>query len=183
MLKMREVSMPEESMRAENRATTGTEAEPNQEVDTSTVQDLKRRQKLGRTSGPTAANRSAKAHTMLPSDEGTTETYILNYPAWHKPYGEALLQTDPEILVKLLATAEIAVFGRLLELATDERASYERQDIGRAIDVILTLKAGQTRAGASRLRHILKTVSPARQAKLVLRHNGKIEYCRSDIRM
>jgi hypothetical protein len=69
----------------------------------------------------------------------------LNLPAWHKPYGEALLETDNGILAKLLAATERAVFERLLELAANsEDASDERQDIRRAIDVILTLK---TRAG------------------------------------
>jgi hypothetical protein len=63
----------------------------------------------------------------------------LSFPAWHKPYAEALLETDPEIVVKLLAATEKAVFERLLELAAHQDASDERRDIGHAIDVMLTL--------------------------------------------
>jgi hypothetical protein len=64
----------------------------------------------------------------------------LNLPAWHKPYAEALLTTEPQTLVKLVAAAEIAFFERILELG-DENASDERDDISRAIDVVLDLKA------------------------------------------
>jgi hypothetical protein len=67
-----------------------------------------------------------------------------NLPAWHKPYGEALLESDSGILAKLLAATEMAVFEHFLELATSEDASDERQDLRRAIDVILVLKAGKT---------------------------------------
>ena len=61
-------------------------------------------------------------------------------PAWHKPYAEALLTKEPQALVRLLAAAEIAFFERILELG-DENASDERDDISRAIDVVLDLKA------------------------------------------
>jgi hypothetical protein len=64
----------------------------------------------------------------------------LNLPAWHKPYAEALLTTEPQILANLLAAAEKAFFERTMELG-DERASDEREDISRAIDVVLALKA------------------------------------------
>jgi hypothetical protein len=67
-------------------------------------------------------------------------TYNLNLPAWHKPYAEALLTREPQALVRLLAAAEIAFFQRILELG-DENASDERDDISRAIDVVLDLKA------------------------------------------
>jgi hypothetical protein len=61
-------------------------------------------------------------------------------PAWHKPYGEALLATEPQRLMQLLAATEIAFFERILELG-DESTSGEREDISRAIDVVLDLKA------------------------------------------
>jgi hypothetical protein len=64
----------------------------------------------------------------------------LNLPAWHKPYGEALLATEPQTLAKLLAVAEKALLERILELG-GESASDERDDISRAIDVVLDLKA------------------------------------------
>jgi hypothetical protein len=63
----------------------------------------------------------------------------LNLPAWHKPYAEALLPTEPKTLSKLLTDVEIAFFERLLELTDAD----EREDISRAIDVVLNLKAAQ----------------------------------------
>jgi hypothetical protein len=67
-------------------------------------------------------------------------THKLSLPRWHKPYSEALLTTEPQTLAKLLAASEIAFFERILELG-DENASDERDDISRAIDVVLDLKA------------------------------------------
>jgi hypothetical protein len=139
-----EVFMREESTNTEYRVTTRTEPQANQEMDASGVRDWKPGLKPSRTTGPAVAKRSAKSPVMLPSQEGSTEGYKLHYPAWHKPYAEVLLATDPEILVSLLAAAEAAIFERLLELAAREDASAERQDIGRAIDVMLTLKARKT---------------------------------------
>jgi len=170
--------MPEQSTNTQYRVTTATEAQANQEVKAPSVQDWKPGLKSSRTTGPTVANRSAKAHAVLPSEGGSTKNYKLDYPAWHKPYVEALLETDPEVLLKLLAVTEKAVFERLLELAADEDASVERQDIDRAIDVMLTLKVKKTQAGSSRRRTMQNTGPSARPARLVLHHNGKIEYRR-----
>jgi hypothetical protein len=65
----------------------------------------------------------------------------LNLPAWHKPYAEALLESDPEISAPLLAATERAIFERLLELSAAADASDETRDMRRAIDVVLDLKA------------------------------------------
>ncbi len=65
----------------------------------------------------------------------------LNLPMWHKPYAEALLESDPAISAQLLAATERAIFERLLELSASADASDERGDIRRAIDVMLKLKA------------------------------------------
>jgi hypothetical protein len=63
----------------------------------------------------------------------------LSLPAWHKPYGEALLGTEPHTLTQLLAATEMAFFERILELG-NENTSDEREDISCAIDVVLNLK-------------------------------------------
>jgi hypothetical protein len=165
--------MPEKPTNIEHRVTTGPRAQANQEADPSTVQDWKPDLQSTRTRGPAAANRSAKAHAIVPSEEGSRVNANLAYPAWHKPYAEALLTTDPEILVKLLAVTKRAVFERLLELAAEKDLSDEKQDIRRALDVLLTLRAGNTQAG---LRQIPLAGSSARRARRVLHHNGKIEY-------
>jgi hypothetical protein len=59
---------------------------------------------------------------MLPTREPNIVSRRLNPPAWHKPYAEALRETNPEILVKLLAATERALFERLLEMAANKDA-------------------------------------------------------------
>jgi hypothetical protein len=133
--------MPQKSMNTDSRKTTRADAQANQEVDVSSVQDWKQGLKPSRTPGLAGTNRFAKKHAMLPWEQRTTQSYKRDDRGWQKPYGAALLETDSETLVKLLAATEKALFERLLELAADNDASDERQDIVRAIDVILTLKA------------------------------------------
>ena len=41
----------------------------------------------------------------------------LNYSVWPKPYAEALLETDSERLLAVLAATETAVFQRLLGIS------------------------------------------------------------------
>jgi hypothetical protein len=83
-----------------------------------------------------------RRHTraMLPAQLRSVDRK-LNLPAWHKPYAEALLESDPEISAPLLAATERAIFERLLELSAAADASDETRDIRRAIDVMLKLKA------------------------------------------
>jgi len=135
--------MRDKSMNTERRVTTHTEPQTSQEIDASSVRDWKPGPKPNRTTDPTTDG-SANAPVTSPSQEGSTLKYKPNYPAWHKPYAEALLATDPEILMTLLEVTQAAVFARLLEIAACEDASSERRDLGRAIDVMLTLKARKT---------------------------------------
>ena len=159
--------MPEESTNAEYRMAACTEA--NRGADASGVQDwnpgLKPRPMRIRGYSLSVGQRRTRA--MLPKREPTIRSNRLHIPAWHKPYGEALLETDHGILTKLLAATEIAVFERLLELPATKDGSEERRDIRRAIDVILTRKAGKTRLGfrdentADCFRSPIKAVSEA----------------------
>jgi hypothetical protein len=108
----------------------------------------------------TGYSSGARTHTraMFRTTQRRT-THHLNLPAWHKPYAEALLTKDPQALVRLLAAAEIAFFQRILELG-DENASDERDDISRAIDVVLDLKAGtQANSGISTGLSFTKTAA------------------------
>ena len=73
----------------------------------------------------------------------------LEVPAWHRAYGESLLETDPKTLVKSLAATEVALFKRLLELVACADASDERLDIARAIEVVLTLKTGKRQVSST----------------------------------
>jgi hypothetical protein len=110
----------------------------NQDASVSSAPDWKPRMKPR---GYSLSVGQRRTRAMLPTRDRIS--LKLDIPAWHNLYGEALLETDAEILLKLLAAAEMAVFERLLELAelaTNEEGSHERQDIRRAIDVMLTLK-------------------------------------------
>ena len=162
--------MPEESTDAEYRMAACTEA--NRGANASGVQDwnpgLKPRPMRIRGYSLSVGQRRTRA--MLPKWEPTIRSNRLTIPAWHKPYGEALLETDHGILAKLLAATEIAVFERLLELAATKDAPEERRDIRRAIDVILTLKAGKTQVGSK--------ISPVELAEVGLKRN-----CGNEVRV
>jgi hypothetical protein len=110
-----------------------------QHEDASNVQRWEPGQQLSRTTGYSLTGGQRHTRAMWPLRLRNV-THKLNVPAWHKPYGEALLTTDPQTLLKLLAAAQVALFERLLEL-TEQDDSDERGDIIRAIDVVLSLKA------------------------------------------
>jgi hypothetical protein len=109
--------------------------------DASTVQNWEPGMKPKGMNGYSLLDRQRHTRALLPV-RLRCATHKLHVPAWHKPYGEALLTTEPRRLTQLLAAAEIAFFERILELG-DESASDEREDISRAIDVVLDLKAAQ----------------------------------------
>jgi hypothetical protein len=140
--------MPEESTNTENSLTTRTRAQENQEVDASRVRHWKPGLKPNPMRGYSLSVGRRRTRAMLPGREASIVSRRLNPPAWHKPYAEALRETNPEILVKLLAATERALFERLLELAANKDASDERQDMRCAIDIMLTLKARNTQAGS-----------------------------------
>jgi hypothetical protein len=76
---------------------------------------------------------------MLPRKEHRRVDRELTFPAWHRPFVEALLATEPEAAVALFNAAEMAIFARILELS-DCNDAAERQDIDRAIEVVQTLR-------------------------------------------
>jgi len=170
--------MPEESTNTEYQATIRTAAKTNPEAGASGIHDWKSGLRPNRTTGPTSDCRFATTDAMSP-EESSTKNYKGESPAWHKPYSElceAVLKTEAEVLMKLSGATEMAVFERLLELAGDEDASDERQNIGRAIDVILSLKAMKTQQGSARPSATERGCSSVRRTHRVLHHNGKIGY-------
>ena len=120
------------------------------------------------------------ANVSLPSTECRAQSDELESPTWLELNGElceALLNT-PEGLLKLLAATERAVFERLLELSGTQDASQERQRLGQAIEVILTLKDLKAWQSAGNPSATHRTGSPARRTTLVLHHNAKMVYQR-----
>lgn len=107
--------------------------------DASNIQSWEPGLKSGRTNGYSLLEARRHTRAMLPTRQfGATQK--LSLPAWHKPYGEALLAKEPQTLARLLAVAEETFFERILELG-DESALDEREDISRAIDVVMDLRA------------------------------------------
>jgi hypothetical protein len=75
---------------------------------------------------------------MLPTKEHRRVDRELDFPAWHRPFVEALLATE-STAVALFNAAEMVIFARILELS-DCNDAAEIQDIDRAIEVIQTLR-------------------------------------------
>jgi hypothetical protein len=130
--------MPQESTNTQSIVTADLDAQATQE-DASSVQRWEPGLKPSRINGRGLLDARRHTRAMLSTRE-LGATHKLSLPGWHKSYGEALLATEPQTLAKLLAASEIAFFERILELG-DESASDERDDISRAIDVVLDLKA------------------------------------------
>jgi hypothetical protein len=130
--------MPQELTNTESVVTAGLDAQAHQE-DAPSVQRWEPGLKPSRTAGYSLAGGRRHTRAMLPTGR-LGVTHKLNLPAWHKLYAEALLTTEPQRLTQLLAAVEMTFFERILELG-DENASDEREDISRAIDVVLDLKA------------------------------------------
>ena len=128
--------MPQELTNTPSHVTVGSDAQATQE-DASSVQPWEPGLKPSRMNGYSLLEARRHTRAML-STRQLGATHKLSLPGRHKPYGEALLTTEPQTLAKLLAASEIAFFERILELE-GENASDERNDISRAIDVVLDL--------------------------------------------
>jgi hypothetical protein len=59
---------------------------------------------------------------------------------WHRPYAEALQETDATKLPTLIAEAENAILDRCLELCTSQGSMEQIFDLRRAISVLAQLK-------------------------------------------
>ena len=59
---------------------------------------------------------------------------------WHRPYAEALLETDPIKLRARIAEAERAIFVRYLELCISPGSQVQSLDLERAVSALLELK-------------------------------------------
>ena len=59
---------------------------------------------------------------------------------WHRPYAEALQETDATKLPTLIADAKNAIFDRYLELCTSRGSMEQVFDLQRAISVLAQLK-------------------------------------------
>jgi hypothetical protein len=81
-------------------------------------------------------------HKHRDSIQGTKPetTGLLDSEEWHRPYAEALMETDPAKLVPLIAIAERAIFGRYLELCITRAAIEHSIDLQNAVYYLSQLK-------------------------------------------
>jgi len=59
---------------------------------------------------------------------------------WHKPYAEALLETDPAKTLSLIFEAEHQILTRFFELHQAPGSKEQNLDLRRAIDTLVTLR-------------------------------------------
>jgi hypothetical protein len=59
---------------------------------------------------------------------------------WHRPYAEALLETDSAKLRALIAEAEHAIFARYLELRISPGSKEQSLDLEQAVNALSQLK-------------------------------------------
>ena len=99
---------------------------------------LKPRQMMGYS----LATGHRRTRAMLPTKEHRGVDREPDFPAWHRPFVEALLATEPNAAA-LFSAAEMAIFARILELCDRSDPAGERQDIDRAIEVICLIRGGR----------------------------------------
>ena len=59
---------------------------------------------------------------------------------WHKPYAEALLETDPAKVLTLISEAEHEILTRFFEFHQSPGSKEQNLDIRRAVDTLVTLR-------------------------------------------
>ncbi|MGA2096584.1 MAG: hypothetical protein ABSH39_09825 [Candidatus Acidiferrum sp.] len=75
---------------------------------------------------------------------------VLVSEKWHRPYAEALIETDPAESIRLIALAERAIITRYLELCICPGSEDEYQDLWQAVDALSELKEINTTSRALR---------------------------------
>ncbi len=65
---------------------------------------------------------------------------MLLSPLWHRPYAEALLESDPAKLPAVIAAAERAILARHKELSVSPSAPDESLDLRNAANALSQLK-------------------------------------------
>ena len=77
---------------------------------------------------------------MLQAEKSCALNNFFVSEKWHRPYAEALQETDVTKLLTLIADAEDAIFERDLELCISPGSMEQGLDIQQAISVLAQLK-------------------------------------------
>jgi hypothetical protein len=75
-----------------------------------------------------------------PADRKLEPKDFFTSEKWHRPYAEALLETDSIKLQARIAEAEHAIFARYLELCISPGSREQSLDVERAVSALLELK-------------------------------------------
>jgi hypothetical protein len=85
---------------------------------------------------------SLAARRALPKSIKLEDLFVTQ--SWHRPYAEALLETDPSNLPYLIAAAERAIMDRYLQLELAPVPTDELVDLGHAIEALSQIKKATT---------------------------------------
>lgn len=88
---------------------------------------------------PVPADSATHGEALLPNKEMALESMFVTQ-SWHRPYAEALMETDPAELPSLIALAERAILTRYRELKALQVSSDELVDLRHAIEALSQLK-------------------------------------------
>ncbi len=89
------------------------------------------------------AEKSCEQHGMTANDAVDRVLELNDFfmsEKWHRPYAEALQETDATKLPTLIAEAEDAIFARYLELCIYPGSKEQSLDLHQAVSVLSQLK-------------------------------------------
>jgi hypothetical protein len=85
----------------------------------------------------------------LSADRKPEAKGMLDSEGWHRPYAEALMETELAKLPPLIAEAERAIFDRYLELRITPAAAEHSIDLENAVYYLSQLKKANRSASAT----------------------------------
>jgi hypothetical protein len=94
------------------------------------------------TGTPTEHSRAEMSGTIESDLQFPLEAYLVPQ-TWHKPYAEALLETDPSTMAALILVAERAILNRSVEIQTSPAPIEENRDLESALHVLSRLRKSE----------------------------------------
>ena len=94
------------------------------------------------TGTPTPHSRAGMSETIESDLQFPLEAYLVPR-TWHKPYAEALLETDPSKMAALILVAERAILNLSVEIQTFPAPIEENRDLESALHVLSRLRKSE----------------------------------------
>jgi hypothetical protein len=89
---------------------------------------------------PSPGPEFVRSETGNDSLSGPSDKKLLMSERWHRPYAEALMESDPKRRERLIADAERHIFRRYLELCAAPGPAECRDDLENATKVLREMK-------------------------------------------